>query len=155
MDAPPATPPPAPPPQYQQPPPPPQYQQPPQFQQPYAAPQAAGLQDNVANALCYSLFWLTGILFLVLEPYSKNPVTRFHAWQSIFVFGAITVADIVLSIFSSMLLAMSYSLAPLISLLWGVFGLATLAIWAFLMYKAYNNERFVVPMVGPLAEKQK
>ena len=32
--------------------------------------QAGGLTDNVACALCYALFFITGILFLVLEPYS-------------------------------------------------------------------------------------
>src|ERR1700681_2740972 len=46
--------------------------------------QAAGLTDNVASALCYALGFITGILFLVLEPYSRNRKIRFHAFQSIF-----------------------------------------------------------------------
>ena len=49
------------------------------------AMQASGaMADNVASALCYLLGLITGIIFLVLEPYNKNPVVRFHAFQSIF-----------------------------------------------------------------------
>jgi uncharacterized membrane protein len=28
------------------------------------------------------------------------------------------------------------------------------AVWIYLMYKAYNNQRVVLPIIGPLAEKQ-
>ena len=48
------------------------------------APATAGLADNVAGALCYSLWWLTGIIFLVID---KRHSVRFHAAQSIVVFG--------------------------------------------------------------------
>src|ERR1700676_1184930 len=59
---------------------------------PAAAPQAAGLEENMACALCYLLGLLTGILFLVLEPYNKNRLIRFHAFQSIFLhLGSIVV----------------------------------------------------------------
>ena len=52
------------------------------------APATAGLADNVAGALCYSLWWLTGIIFLVID---KRHSVRFHAAQSIVVFGMITI----------------------------------------------------------------
>jgi uncharacterized membrane protein len=39
-------------------------------------------------------------------------------------------------------------------LLWFVFGFGFFALWLFLMYKAYNKEKFVLPIIGPLAEKQ-
>ena len=39
------------------------------------------IEENVVAALCYLVFVLTGILFLVLEPYNRNPVVRFHAFQ--------------------------------------------------------------------------
>jgi len=55
---------------------------------PASAPASAGMDENVAAALCYLLGVLTGILFLVLEPYNRNPVIRFHAFQSIFVWIA-------------------------------------------------------------------
>ncbi|MDZ7638264.1 MAG: hypothetical protein U5J83_08450 [Bryobacterales bacterium] len=125
-------------------------------QQPQGAP-AAGLQQNVAAALCYLLGVLSGIIFLVLEPYNKDRLIRFHAFQSIFLWVAVIVLGIGLSIVSVIL-----GLIPMIGwiggiivlllslVLWvGVFG-----VWVYLMYKAYNNERVVLPLIGPLAEKQ-
>src|SRR6478752_2124403 len=63
-----------------------------------AAPAAsAGLDENVAAALCYLLGVLTGVLFLVIEPYSRNRVIRFHAFQSIFAWIAAIVIGMLLS----------------------------------------------------------
>ena len=38
---------------------------------------------NMAAALSYALGAITGVLFLVLEPYKNNRFVRFHAIQSI------------------------------------------------------------------------
>ncbi len=35
-----------------------------------------------------------------------------------------------------------------------IFQLGVLVLWLMLMYKAYNKERWVLPIIGPLAEKQ-
>src|SRR5579862_3664884 len=43
-----------------------------------------GLQTNVAAALCYLGWLVTGTIFLVLAPYNQNSTIRFHAFQSIF-----------------------------------------------------------------------
>jgi len=61
------------------------------------------MADNLAAALCYVLGLLTGILFLVLEPYNKNKLIRFHAFQSIFLNLALVVVDIGLTIVFSIL----------------------------------------------------
>jgi uncharacterized membrane protein len=112
------------------------------------------MTDNVAAALCYLLTFLTGILFLVLEPYNKNKLIRFHAFQAIF-FG---VAVVLISIVGSILTTMFYGV-PMLGVLLGllfhaILSLGFLVVWLFLMYKAYNNEKFVLPIIGPLAEKQ-
>src|SRR6266850_2350588 len=65
---------------------------------PYAAATPVGLTDNVASALCYSVGFITGILFLVLAPYNQNPKIRFHAFQSIFLNVAFIIIWIVFSI---------------------------------------------------------
>ena len=115
---------------------------------------AAGLQENLAAALCYLLGVLTGVLFLVLEPYNRNQTIRFHAFQSIFAWIAVVAVSIILQIVTH-----TFSLIPFVGwtiagLLWSIFGLAVFALWLLLMFKAYNNERWVLPIVGPLAEKQ-
>jgi len=128
-----------------------------QYQQGYPPPASAagaGLQENMANALCYALGLLTGILFLVLAPYNTNKTTRFHAFQSIF-FGAGTiVAFIAASIISVILLPIPF-IGAIISLILHLgLGLGIFILWLMLMYKAYNNEMWVLPIIGPLAQKQ-
>ena len=53
-----------------------------------------GLEPNVAGLLCYLGAWITGIIFLILE--QKNRFVRFHALQSIIVFGTLMVAAVLL-----------------------------------------------------------
>jgi uncharacterized membrane protein len=111
-----------------------------------AVVQSAGMEENVASMLCYILGWLTGVLFLVLDPYKSNRNIRFHAFQSIFLNVAMIAVFIVLSILTAIIHILAL-LMPLVSL--GVFGL-----YIFLMYKTYNKEKIVLPIIGPLAEKQ-
>lgn len=111
-----------------------------------AVVQSAGMEENVASMLCYIFGWITGVLFLVIEPYKSNRNIRFHAFQSIFLNVAVIVLFIVLSIITAIIHILAL-LMPLLSL--GVFG-----IYIFLMYKAYNKEKFVLPVIGELAEKQ-
>jgi uncharacterized membrane protein len=118
---------------------------------PPPAAQAAGLQENVASALCYLLGLLTGILFLVLAPYNQNKTIRFHAFQAIFAHLAVIVAFIVINILVG---ALSLFGGFFAIALWPILSLACLCGWVFLMYKAYNNEKIVLPVIGPLAEKQ-
>jgi uncharacterized membrane protein len=143
------------------PPPPPSYTAPAQSyeQQGYAAPPAAGIQaggltDNMAAALCYVLGLLTGILFLVLAPYNQNRLIRFHAFQSIFVHLAMIAAMIVLMVVTGILRLVPFVGVMLSFVLYPIVGLCFFALWLVLMYKAYNGERWVLPVVGPLAEKQ-
>lgn len=118
---------------------------------------AGGLQQNLAATLCYVLGIVTGIVFLVLEPYNKDKLIRFHAFQSIFLGVGVFVLAIVLTIVSTVL-----SLIPFLGLVAGLIGLLLslvlwfgfLGVWLFLMYKTYNNQRVVLPVIGPLAEKQ-
>jgi uncharacterized membrane protein len=119
-----------------------------------SAPGAAAIDENIVAALCYLVGVLTGVLFLVLEPYNRNPVIRFHAFQSIFAWIAAIVAGMVLSTVSYAVVALPFIGWLIYILLWTAFSLGVLGLWVFLMYKAYNKERFVLPVVGAWAEKQ-
>ncbi len=120
---------------------------------PAAAPsaQAGGLTENVAGALCYAVGLITGILFLALAPYNKSKFVRFHAFQSIFLHVAWIAFWIVDTIVMIVLPSVFWSLN---GLLWVVVSLAGLAAWIFCIVKAYNHERFKLPIIGDLAEKQ-
>jgi len=116
---------------------------------------AAGLQDNLAGALCYVLGFITGILFLVLEPYNRKPFIRFHAFQSIIFSAAWIALSIFLGIlFSIVGLATGGMMWVLLIPLRLVIGLGGFVLWLFLMFKAYNGERYQLPVIGPMAEKQ-
>lgn len=126
------------------------------FPQPAAAP-SSGLQQNVAAALCYLLGVVTGIIFLVLEPYNKDRLIRFHAFQAIFFWVSVVVLSIGLSIVFLILgfIPVVGAIIGLIGILvWMVMCLGIFGLWIYLMYKAYNNQRVVLPIIGPLAEKQ-
>src|SRR5712692_2167117 len=53
----------------------------------------AGLTENVAGLLCYVLGWITGLIFFLTD---KRPYVRFHAAQSMVVFGALHILRMVL-----------------------------------------------------------
>jgi uncharacterized membrane protein len=121
---------------------------------PPPAATTAGMADNVAGTLCYVLGFITGILFLVLEPYNRNKKVRFHAFQSIFLSVAWFGFWIVLQIVFSILMAMSWAMFSLVSGLSMLVGLAFFVLWLYLLWKTYQDQKVVLPVVGPLAEKQ-
>ena len=102
-------------------------------------PAGTGLSDNVAGALCYVLWWITGIIFLILEPNNKN--IRFHAWQSIITCGAFFI------------IALIFSLIPFIWFIGLIFWIAGIILWIYLMYMTYQGRKIVLPIAGQMAEK--
>ena len=121
---------------------------------PYASPVSAPMADNMASALCYALGFITGIVFLVMEPYSKNRAVRFHAFQSIFLSVGVIAVDIVLGILFRVMIAIFGFFGLLAGLVWPLFGLGCFILWLYLMYSAYNGKTLVLPVIGPLAQKQ-
>jgi uncharacterized membrane protein len=113
-----------------------------------AAPAASseGLAENVAGLLCYAVGWLTGIIFLLID---KRPFVRFHAAQSIVVFGALTVLKIGLGIIMGIGGFVGFGLWAMISMVLGLLGLV---LWILLMIKAYQHELFRVPIAAPIAD---
>lgn len=102
---------------------------------------SSGMDANLAGLLCYALTFVTGIIFLLIE--KDNRFVRFHAFQSIFTFGGLFVASLVLNIIPLLGLLISLLLMPV----W-------LILWIVMMVKAYQGKWFKLPIVGDLAEKQ-
>ena len=113
------------------------------------------MTSNVAAALSYVVGFITGIIFLVIEPYKRDAFVRFHAFQSIFLSVAYLIIAVVWGAVSGTLAVVSLGLLwSLVSLLWILLRLAFFLTWLFMMYKAYSNERFELPVIGPIAAKQ-
>jgi uncharacterized membrane protein len=102
---------------------------------------STGLDANIAAALTYLVGFITGILFLVLE--KDSSFVRFHAMQSTIV----SVAFVALQMALGFIPILGWMLMPLL-------GLAGLVLWLFLMVKAFQGERFKLPVVGDIAEQQ-
>jgi uncharacterized membrane protein len=113
---------------------------------------STGMQANVAGLLCYVLGWLTGLIFFLIE--KENKFVRFHALQSMITFGALFVLHIAIGVFIGIFAAIHiYFLIPLLSLLNGLVALVGVILWILLMVKAYQGEKFKLPVVGDIAEK--
>jgi uncharacterized membrane protein len=109
----------------------------------------SGLSENAAGGLAYITI-IPAIIFLVAEPYNKSSYIRFHSWQCLFMALAWFVIDVAVMIFGSFLSffrLLTFGLYPLISL-------AMLILWIMVLIKAFNGERFKLPFIGDLAEKQ-
>jgi uncharacterized membrane protein len=113
---------------------------------PIASPAASpteGLQENVAGLLCYVLGWVTGIIFLLID---KRPFVKFHAAQSIVVFGGLTIIRIGL-------LFMHGLVGGIVGFgLFGLIGLLGLILWILLMVKAYQHELYRLPIAADIAD---
>ena len=121
---------------------------------PSAAPAATAMADNVAGLLCYPLGFITGVIFLALAPYNQSKFVRFHAFQSIFLSVAWLGVWIIERFIDHVLLLISWHLVAAIDLLWALVGLAFLLLVVLLMVKAYQNQRWKLPVIGDFAEKQ-
>jgi len=97
---------------------------------------STGLDENVAGLLCYVLGWVSGLVFFLLE--TENKFVRFHAIQSILVFGVLNIALFVLG------------WIPVIGWVLGVLGFV---LWIILIIRAYQGVKFKLPWSGDLAEK--
>ena len=106
-----------------------------------------GLAENVAGLLCYVLGWITGIIFLVID---KRPWVRFHAAQSIVVFGGLTIIRIALGFMGGTIGGtIGWGLMAMIGMFIGLIGLV---LWIVLMVKAYKHENFRVPVAAGIAD---
>jgi uncharacterized membrane protein len=102
---------------------------------------STGLDPNLAGLLCYLLGLITGIVFLIIE--KENRFVRFHAYQSLAVFGALFVLSLIAGFIPLIGKPISFLLAPV-----------GLILWILLMVKAYQGERYKLPVAGDWAEEQ-
>jgi uncharacterized membrane protein len=115
-------------------------------------PAASGLTENMASLLCYVVGWITGIIFLVID---KRPTVRFHAAQSIVVFGALNVLRLVITYGFLGSVRTGYGLLGFWSV-WALVSLAltiiTLILWVLLMVSAYQGKRVEIPIAAGIAQ---
>ena len=125
------------------------YQQPSQQQQPSAGyafektPQLGWKRKN-AGIMCYAFGWLSGIILYLME---KDAFVRFHAAQSVAIFGGLTVLSMLLP--TALPRGLYSVIAPLMSLM----STVSMGLWVFLMYKASKAEYYKLPVIGDMVDK--
>ena len=124
---------------------------------PLAAPAAAGggMTVNAAGALSYLAGFITGIIFLVVDPYKRDAFVRFHAFQSIF-FNVAWIGFWIAWMIAGMVLgALTKGLFFVVELPINLLLMVgRFCLWAFLMYSAYQGKTFKLPILGAFAAKQ-
>jgi len=102
---------------------------------------STGLSENVAGLLCYVLGWVSGLVFVLIE--RENKFVRFHAMQSIIVFGTLMIASFILG------------WIPFIGAFFAwIISVIGFILWIVLMIKAYQGAKFKLPWAGDFAEKR-
>ena len=110
----------------------------------------SGLSENVAALLSYVLGWVTGIVFYLID---KRPYVRFHAAQSIVVFGGLHIINVIIGIiFGARLMMGGFAAFGLGAALYSLTSLVALILWILLMVKAYQGEKFQVPIAAGIAQ---
>jgi len=110
------------------------------------------LPETLAGALAYCTI-IPALVFLFVEPYSKNRFVRFHSLQSLGVFLVGLVVGATLRIVGFVLFFVPVLGHLIVWLLSMVVILAFIVVWAVLVVKALQGEMFKLPVLGDFAER--
>jgi len=118
---------------------------------PAAVSVQSGVSENVAALLAYVFGWVTGIIFLLID---KRPFVRFHAAQSIVVFGGLHILHFAIAMIfgAGMWMMGGFGAFGLGSALYSLVSLVTFILWILLMIKAYQHEKYEVPIAAGIAK---
>ena len=109
-------------------------------------------EDKLLAALAY-VTCIPAIFFVMVDPYKRNRLVRFHSFQSIF----LAVATVLLAVAMRILYPL-FALIPRVGYLFAwlfsaVLLLGLFILWLVLLIKALQGESFKLPWIGNLAEK--
>jgi uncharacterized membrane protein len=102
---------------------------------------STGLDENVAGLLTYLFGFVTGVIFLVVE--KDSTFVRFHAFQSTVTFLVLFVVSVIGGWIPLVGSALNLVVTPL-----------SVILWILLMVKAYQGERYQLPVIGEIAEER-
>ena len=111
--------------------------------------EARNPQSNIIAALSYLLGFVTGLIFLYVEPYNQDEYVRFHARQSIGFSVAWFAINVIVGVFIAVL---PQFLSVILNFLLTIVNIALAVYWIVLMYKAYNGERYRIPELADIVD---
>ena len=112
---------------------------------------STGVDARLASVLCYAGWWVTGLVFLFAE--RRNQEVRFHAAQSLIVFGALSAALFLCGGVSAVAFMVAVPSFQLLQAVGNALWLAAVLLWLVLMLKTWRGETLRVPGASDLARK--
>jgi len=112
---------------------------------------STGVDARLSSVLCYAGWWVTGLVFLFAE--RRHTGVRFHAAQSIVVFGAFTAALFLSGGASAVAFFVTVPTFQLMQIIGNVLWLAAVVLWLYLLLTTWRGETWQVPLAGDLARK--
>lgn len=112
---------------------------------------STGVDERLASVLCYAGWWITGLVFLFAE--RRHPRVRFHAAQSLIVFGVLSVALFLSGGASAVAFFLAAPTFQMVQSIGNAVWLAAVLLWVFLLVKAWRGEAWSVPLAGSLAAR--
>jgi uncharacterized membrane protein len=104
--------------------------------------------ERLAAAMGYFTLVPAAVL-LFLPAFRSSRFVRFHAWQSVLLWGVFFLASLVAIFLSNIA-------AAIVLLVLGILAsLAMFFLWAVLSLKAWQGERFELPVFGALAGRMR
>lgn len=112
---------------------------------------STGVDPRLSALLCYLAWWVSGIVFLVIEQQHRE--VRFHAAQSMVVFGGLSLLIFLLSAGSIGMLFISPAAFELARRIVYLVWFAAVLLWVVVMMKTFKGESWRMPFAGDLAER--
>jgi uncharacterized membrane protein len=112
---------------------------------------STGVDPRLSAILCYLAWWVSGVVFLVIE--HEHRAVRFHAAQSIVLFGGLSVLILLMALASFGMLFISPAAFQAVYTLSFLLSLASVVLWLIVMLKIFNGESWKVPFVSDLADR--
>jgi uncharacterized membrane protein len=112
---------------------------------------STGVDARLSALLCYLAWWVSGLVFLVIE--QQHQAVRFHAAQSIVLFGGFSLLIFLMAMASFGMLFVSPAAFQAAYTLSFLLSFAAIALWLFVMLKIFKGESWRVPIAGDLAAR--
>jgi uncharacterized membrane protein len=114
-------------------------------------PTSTGVDARLSALLCYLAWWVSGVVFLVLE--QEHRAVRFHAAQSIVLFGGLTAVIVLLSVTSVAALFVSPAIFQATWTISYLVWFAAVVLWLIVLVRTFRGETWRVPFAGDLAAR--
>jgi len=112
---------------------------------------STGVDARLSSVLCYAGWWVTGLVFLFAE--RRDATVRFHAAQSLIVFGVLSVALFLCGGASAVAFFVAAQTFQMLQAIGNALWFGAVLLWLFLLVKTWRGETWRVPVAGDLAMK--